>query len=30
VDRLARTDPTKNQVVKMRYIDALRKAGLPD
>jgi tetratricopeptide (TPR) repeat protein len=30
VDRLARTDPTKNQIVKMRYIDALRKAGLPD
>ena len=30
VERLARTDPTKNQVVKMRYIDALRKAGLPE
>jgi adenylate cyclase len=30
VERLARTDPTKNQVVKMRYIDALRRAGLPD
>jgi adenylate cyclase len=28
VDRLARTDPQKNQVIKMRYIDALRKAGL--
>jgi adenylate cyclase len=28
LDRLARTDPTKNQVVKKRYIDALRKAGL--
>jgi tetratricopeptide (TPR) repeat protein len=28
VDRLARTDPTKNQFVKKRYIDALRKAGL--
>ena len=27
-DRLARTDPTKNQAVKKRYIDALRKAGL--
>ena len=30
VERIARTYPTKNQVVKMRYIDALRKAGLPD
>jgi len=30
VERLARTDPTKNQVVKKRYIDALRKAGLPE
>jgi tetratricopeptide (TPR) repeat protein len=30
VERLAKTDPTKNQVVKMRYIEALRKAGLPD
>ena len=28
VDRAARTDPQKNQVVKKRYIDALRKAGL--
>ncbi len=28
VDRIARTDPQKNQVVKKRYIDALRKAGL--
>jgi adenylate cyclase len=28
VDRFARTDPQKNQVVKKRYIDALRKAGL--
>jgi protein involved in temperature-dependent protein secretion len=27
-DRLARTDPTKNQAVKKRYIDALRKARL--
>ncbi len=27
VDRVARTDPQKNQVVKKRYIDALRKAG---
>jgi adenylate cyclase len=30
VKRLAKTDPTKNQVVKMRFIDALRKAGLPE
>jgi protein involved in temperature-dependent protein secretion len=30
VERLARTDPTKNQIVKKRYIDALRKAGLAD
>jgi hypothetical protein len=28
VDQVARTDPQKNQVVKKRYIDALRKAGL--
>jgi adenylate cyclase len=28
VERIARTDPQKNQVVKKRYIDALRKAGL--
>jgi adenylate cyclase len=28
VERLARTDPQKNQVAKKRYIDALRKAGL--
>ena len=28
VERMARTDPQKNQVVKKRYIDALRKAGL--
>jgi len=28
VDRVARTDPQKNQAVKKRYIDALRKAGL--
>ncbi|MBW2341294.1 MAG: adenylate/guanylate cyclase domain-containing protein [Deltaproteobacteria bacterium] len=28
VERFARTDPQKNQVVKKRYIDALRKAGL--
>jgi tetratricopeptide (TPR) repeat protein len=28
VERLARTDPQKNQVVKKRYIDALRRAGL--
>jgi adenylate cyclase len=28
VDRIARTDPQKNQVAKNRYIDALRKAGL--
>ena len=27
VDRFARTDPQKNQVVKKRYIDALRNAG---
>jgi adenylate cyclase len=30
VERIAKTDPQKNQVVKKRYIDALRKAGLPD
>jgi adenylate cyclase len=30
VERIARTYPTKNQVVKKRYIDALRKAGLPE
>jgi len=28
VERMAKTDPTKNQVAKKRYIDALRKAGL--
>jgi len=28
LERLAKTDPQKNQVVKKRYIDALRKAGL--
>jgi len=28
VDRLARTSPQKNQVLKQRFIDALRKAGL--
>jgi adenylate cyclase len=28
VERFARTDPQKNQVVKKRYIDALRNAGL--
>jgi len=28
VDRFARTDPQKNQALKKRYIDALRKAGL--
>ncbi len=28
VEQFARTDPQKNQVVKKRYIDALRKAGL--
>jgi len=28
LERLAKTDPTKNQIVKKRYIDALRKAGL--
>jgi hypothetical protein len=28
VDQFARTDPQKNQVVKKRYIDSLRKAGL--
>jgi TolB-like protein/Tfp pilus assembly protein PilF len=28
LERLAKTDPTKNQVAKKRYIDALRKAGL--
>jgi adenylate cyclase len=28
VERFARTDPQKNEVVKKRYIDALRKAGL--
>ena len=28
LERLARTDPQKNQAVKKRYIDALRKAGL--
>jgi TolB-like protein len=30
VERFATTDPQKNQVLKKRYIDALRKAGLPD
>jgi adenylate cyclase len=30
VERIARTYPQKNQVVKNRYIEALRKAGLPD
>jgi len=28
VERLARTDPQKNQAAKKRYIDALRRAGL--
>jgi adenylate cyclase len=28
LDRFARTDPQKNQALKKRYIDALRKAGL--
>jgi len=28
VDQVARTDPQKNQAVKKRYINALRKAGL--
>jgi adenylate cyclase len=28
LERLAKTDPSKNQVKKKRYIDALRKAGL--
>jgi adenylate cyclase len=28
LDRYAKTDPQKNQAVKKRYIDALRKAGL--
>jgi tetratricopeptide (TPR) repeat protein len=28
LERLAKTDPSKNQVAKKRYIDALRKAGL--
>ena len=28
VERLSRTSPQKNQVVKKRYIEALRKAGL--
>jgi adenylate cyclase len=28
LERLAKTDPTKNQDVKKHYIDALRKAGL--
>jgi adenylate cyclase len=28
VERLARTDPQKNQVIKDRYMDALRNAGL--
>jgi adenylate cyclase len=28
LERLAKTDPTKNQAVKKLYIDALRKAGL--
>jgi FOG: TPR repeat len=30
MDQVARTDPQKNQVVKKRYLDALRKAGLPE
>jgi adenylate cyclase len=30
VERFATTDPQKNQVLKKRYIDALREAGLPD
>jgi adenylate cyclase len=30
VDRFAKTDPQKNKDVKKRYIDALRKAGLPE
>jgi adenylate cyclase len=30
VTRFAMTDPQKNQVLKKRYIDALREAGLPD
>ena len=28
LERLAKTDPTKNQVAKKQFIDALRKAGL--
>jgi hypothetical protein len=28
LERLAKTDPSKNQVAKKRYIDALRRAGL--
>ncbi|MGD9240636.1 MAG: adenylate/guanylate cyclase domain-containing protein [Desulfobacterales bacterium] len=30
LEQIAITDPQKNQVVKNRYIEALRKAGLPD
>jgi protein involved in temperature-dependent protein secretion len=30
VERFETTDPQKSQVFKKRYIDALRKAGLPD
>jgi len=30
VTRFAMTDPQQNQVLKKRYIDALREAGLPD
>jgi adenylate cyclase len=30
LERMARADPQKNQAVKKREIDALRKAGLPD
>jgi adenylate cyclase len=30
VERFASTDPQKNQAVKKQYIDALRKAGLPE
>ena len=30
VSRAEKTSPQKNQTVKKRYFDALRKAGLPD
>ena len=30
VSRAEKTNPLKNQAVKKRYFDALRKAGLPD